>query len=167
MAGKTLILCYSLTGKTLTACKNLARFAPARLQLLRPVSGQTKLYAYTLGLHKAKRGIGVDLLPVEDDVSDYQRLVLAGPVWGGCPAPALYGFLRAYALKGKEIHGLLTYGKNVGKAPDILQEEIMAAGAFCRSMVTLKSDGAAIRRLAERKVELYLDLENGISLRKP
>ena len=167
MAEKTLILCYSLTGKTLAVCKNLSRHAPAKLYRLCRSSADSRLYAYTVGLHKARKRLAADVLPVEDDISDYQRLILAGPVWGGYPAPVLYGFLRGYELRGKEIHGLLTYGENAGEAPNVLQEEIAAAGAVCGSVVTLRSDAKALRRLEEGKLELYLEEGAGISIRKP
>lgn len=167
MAEKMLILCYSLTGKTFAVCKNLSKSVPAKLYRLRRSSADSQLYAYTIGLHKARKRMTADVLPVEDDISDYQRLILAGPVWGGFPAPVLYGFLRGYELRGKEIHVLLTYGKNAGNAPNVLQEEIASAGAVCGSVVTLRSDSKAIRRLEEGKMELYLDEGRGISLRKP
>lgn len=168
MAEKTLILCYSLTGKTLAVCKNLARYAPGKLyRLCRTSSTDSRLYAYTVGLHKAKKRIPAGVLPIQDDISSYRRLVVAGPVWGGAPAPILYGFLRGYELRGMEIHGLLTYAKSPGTAPSVLQEEIAASGAACGSVVTLKSDGSAIRRLAEGRVELFLEEGKGIAFRKP
>ncbi len=166
MAEKTLVLCYSLTGKTMAACKNLARFAPGKLVMLERISRDTLFYAYTAGLRKACKRAAADILPVAEDISDYRQIVVAGPVWGGFPAPALYDFLREYEIGGKVIHGLLTYGRNPGGAPSVLQEEIAAAGAVCGSVVTIKSDARALSKLKDQSVQLYLDGQRGISLRK-
>lgn len=162
----TLIVCFSLSGKTYTICQNLARFTPASLSRIRTIKNFSKLRAFTSGLGHARRRKQFPLLPLEDDISSYRRIVLACPVWGGMPCPMIYGVLHQYDLEGKEIHCLLTYEKDAGKAPDILKEEVARTGARIASLVTVKAGGKALKKFEEKSLELYIDDEEGICIRK-
>ncbi len=78
----------------------------------------------------------------------------------------IYGVLHQYDLEGKEIHCLLTYEKDAGKAPDILKEEVARTGARIASLVTVKAGGKALKKFEEKSLELYIDDEEGICIRK-
>lgn len=162
----TLIVCYSLTGKTYKICQNFARFAPARLIRMKKVGKDSLLRAKILGASKAKRRKPLPMMPLEDDITAYSTIILACPVWDGMPCPAVYSFLHQYDLEGRTVHCLLTYGKNAGNAAQVMREEVEKAGANFGTVATIRSEDGAVRKFMDHSLELYLDEEEGISIRK-
>lgn len=162
---KTLIVYYSLTGKTEKIIRSLQKSCDAQRLELRQIHGYSLPGAYLFGALRARKGIGAHLRPVDADVAAFDRIILAGPVWAGAPAPALTGFLRSYDLAGREVHGLLTYSGNVRDASARFRSSIEESGAVCASVTTFKSSLHAISQLENGVSELYLDSEGGISLR--
>lgn len=162
---KTLILCYSFTGKTLKVCRNLEQHGLFTLAPIREVRRRTLPGAYFFGSLKAMRGKPASILPVEEDVSAFLRIVLACPVWAGALPPAVNGFLREYDLHGKELHGLLTYQGDAGTAAAMFKQKAASAGASCGSVVTLQTDEKTLAALERDEVELYLDPAKGVCAR--
>ena len=89
-----------------------------------PLQAVPRLRAYTVGLLRAMAHRSTDILPVEADVSAYDCIIVAGPVWGGNPAPALYDFIREYDLAGRQTYGLLTCAKEGKRAAKVLRGEL-------------------------------------------
>ena len=162
---KTLIVYYSLTGKTERVCRNLQKSCCAERLELRQTHNYSLAGAYFFGAMRARKGESVSLRPVDLDITPFDRIILAGPVWAGAPAPALTGFLRSYDLFGREVHGLLVYSGNPRNASARLRSEIDQSGAICASVTTFKSTLHALSQLEDGKSELYLDSEGGIALR--
>lgn len=162
---KTLIVYYSLTGKTEKIIQSLQKTCCAERLELQQSHGYSWPGAYLFGAIRARKGSGAHLRPVDMDVSEFDRIILAGPVWAGAPAPALTGFLQSYDLTGCEIHGLLTYSGNAHGASARFRSDAEKTGAVCASVTTFKSSLHAIMQLETGKNELYLDSEGGIALR--
>ena len=162
---KTLIAYYSLTGRTEKLVRFLQKTDGMEQLKLRQTHDYSLPGAYLLGAARAHSGKGAQLRPVDLDISEFDRIVLAGPVWAGAPAPALTGFLRSYDLTGREIHGLLVYSANARNASAQFRSEAKRSGAICASITTFKASPRALLQLEEGKSELYLEPEGGIALR--
>ena len=164
---KTLLLYYSLTGKTEKVVENLRRFSPVEAVCLHEVRPYSILGAYTFGCLRAKRGTGSSLLPVSEDLTAYRTIVLSGPIWAGNPAPALSGFLRVYDLSGKEVHGLLTYASRAGEAAARLRRQIEQAGGVCASVATVKCDARSMQKIEKNEVEFIIAPGEGVLVQNP
>ena len=162
---KTLSVYYSLTGKTERLVRFLREADGTERLKLRQTHDYSLPGAYLFGAARARSGKGAQLRPVDLDISEFDRIVLAGPVWAGAPAPALTGFLRSYDLTGREVHGLLVYSANARDASVRFRSETERSGAVCASITTFRVSPRALLRLEKDKSELYLDPEGGISLR--
>lgn len=150
---KPLVVGYSLTENTKKICGAIAKGLKADYVELHEIRRRSVLNAYTLGCFAAMKRKNSDIKPVAKDVSAYDCLVVASPVWAGCIVPAVNDFLREYALKGKTIYGLVDAAGSFGKAPAQLREEIEAAGAVCPNVVELLATKELLHNLkAGRKL---------------
>lgn len=163
---KTLIVCYSLTGKTRAIAQAMAETVGADYVEMKEIFPYTMVSAYTRGAIKARKRQNEDILPVQADVSEYDCVIVAGPVWAGSPAPALYDFVREYDLEGKQTFGLLTYRGNVGSSAKILREELENAKSLCRSVITVKADKDTVRAFVSRKLSFAMQEDGKIILEK-
>lgn len=162
---KILVACYSLSGKTELIAKKLAKSLGADYVTLQPVKWKSRFAAYTVGLFLAQRRKTVELLPLGDvDVDSYDCIVVAGPVWGGAPAPMLNGFIRQYQLEGKQTYGLLSCGLEGKPASKLLREELEAAGTRCRSVITVKAEEETLEALEKGKIEFLMNEKGKIIL---
>ena len=162
---KTLIVYYSLTGETEIIARSLQQTCCAERLELRQTRGYSLAGAYLFGVMRARKGTGSSLRPLDTDISSFGRIILAGPVWARCPAPALTGFLRSYDLANREIHGLLTYTSNSGDSSARFRRDAENAGAVCASVTTLKTSPHVISQLESGNSELFLEPDGGIAFR--
>lgn len=162
---KILVVCYSLMGKTRKIASCLAESVGADFVEMREISGRSVFHAYSKGVYKASTGKTEDIRPVAADVAAYDCIIVAGPVWGDYPAPALYDFIREYSLDGKQSYGLLTYSKDAKKAVKVLRSELERANTKCRSVITVKSKSSTIRALLSHQIEFILNDDGKLALK--
>ena len=108
---KTLIVYYSLTGNTAYIAEKLAKGLGAdalRLEAQKayPDKGFKKFF---WGGKSAVMGEKPALVPYTCDLSQYERVIIASPVWAGTFAPPLRTFIedKREALNGKKFAALL------------------------------------------------------------
>lgn len=168
-AKKPLVVCYSLTGRTRRICGCVAKALGADYAEMKEPVRRSKLSAYTLGMLGALRRKNGSLRPVAADISTYDCLVVACPVWAGNLPPVVNVFLREYQLAGKTVYGLVTFGGNAGKAADCLREDLSAAGAWCPNVLGVLSSREMIHDLKAGRKAFALDEEKKLILedRKP
>lgn len=162
---QTLIVYYSLTGKTRSVVTSMAHSLSADVAEIRPIAGSSRLRAYTVGLLRAMAHRSTDILPVEADVSAYDCIIVAGPVWGGNPAPALYDFIREYDLAGRQTYGLLTCAKEGKRAAKVLRGELEKTGATCRSVISVRTVAQTLEALKNQRMSFVYNEEGKIVLR--
>ena len=130
-----------------------------------PLQAVPRLRAYTVGLLRAMAHRSTDILPVEADVSAYDCIIVAGPVWGGNPAPALYDFIREYDLAGRQTYGLLTCAKEGKRAAKVLRGELEKTGATCRSVISVRTVAQTLEALKNQRMSFVYNEEGKIVLR--
>lgn len=102
---RTLIVYYSLEGNTEWAARRIAEALGADTLRLEPVkaypsSGFKKFF---WGGKSAVMAETPALLPYHYDGADYDRIILAFPVWAGNVTPPIRTFIRENGLKDKRI----------------------------------------------------------------
>ena len=102
---KTLIVYYSLEGNTRWAAEQMAaRLGADTLRLVpRAAYPDRGFKKFLFGGKSAVMKETPELEPYEVDITQYERVILATPVWAGTLAPPLRTFLRQEDLSGKKI----------------------------------------------------------------
>ena len=101
---KTLIVYYSLEGNTRWAAEKIAaQLGADTLRLVPKAAYPDKGFKkFLFGGKSAVMKEMPELEPYEVDITQYERLVLATPVWAGTLAPPLRTFIRREDLTGKQ-----------------------------------------------------------------
>lgn len=135
---RTLLLYYSDCDCVRELCEASAKNDTVDVLELRERYDRSKLWSATVGAYKALAGQGARIEPLDIDFDQYDTVILATPVWGLNPVPAVNEFLHRYNLSGREVAGLLVHaGKSAGMAADVLRKRIRLAGGTCCGVVTV------------------------------
>ena len=161
---KTLIVCYSFSGNTKKAASRLADQIGADFVQLRTVGSSVRIFSLIGGMIRACCRRAQEVMPLDEHVASYQRIVVAGPVWAGRPAPALQGFIQQYALEGKITCGLLTCDNDGRGAMSFLRKELEAAQSSCANVIAIRAEPAMLRALHSGKVQFSSQKDGKLSL---
>lgn len=162
---KPLIVCFSQTGKTKKMCGCMAKSLDADFVELKEISRRGLIGAYTLGVYDAIRRKSGDVLPVDTDISAYDCLIVATPVWAGNITPAINDFIREYDLSGKTVYGFVTHAGGAGEAAQLLRHELEQAGAVCPNVLDVQSKRELIYDIKAERKAFYLTADGKLALR--
>ena len=133
---KTLLLYYSRNQRVRELCDASAKDNQIDVVELRDRFDRSKMWHATIGTYKAISGTGSKLEEYELNLEDYDSIIVASPVLGFNPAPAINEFLHRTNFSGREVSGLLIHpGKKTGAAGDALRKRIKLAGGVCNGVV--------------------------------
>lgn len=148
---KTLLVYYSNQESVRSLCEDSAREGEVDVLELRERYDRGAFSAATAGAYLAARGLGSRIDPFVIDLDAYDTIILATPVWSGCPAPAVNAFLHRANLRGREVSGLLLYeGRRAAKAMETLRERVRLAGGRCRDVVCVST-----KELREKNCDVF------------
>ncbi|MBU3933443.1 MAG: NAD(P)H-dependent oxidoreductase [Candidatus Omnitrophica bacterium] len=148
------IVYYSYSGNTHRAAKVVEEVlksqnnAVRRLRIEAPSESNNFFVQALRGLAKKKTEIN----PIETDLSGYDLIIFATPVWAGKMVPAMRKFLeKAGALGGKKAIVFVTYGSGFGKEHCLrsLEAAIEKKGANCLGRFSLSQHKVNDRALIE------------------
>lgn len=133
---KTLLLYYSKNQSVRKLCEESARDNQIDVVELRERFDHGKVWHATVGAYKAVSGAGLKLEEQEINFDEYDSIIIASPVLGFNPVPAINEFLHRTNFSGREVSGLLIHhGKTAGAAGDALRKRIKLAGGVCNGVV--------------------------------
>jgi flavodoxin len=114
---KTLIIYYSYTGKTRTIAEELAKKESADIVEVKEKKKRSKFNAYIIGSFTAMRQKKADLESFNIDFSEYEKIIIAMPIWAGFPAPAFNNVVELLP-NDKTVELIMTSGsgKSTGSA---------------------------------------------------
>lgn len=150
---RTLIVCYSFGGKTKKLASCLADQINADFVQLQTSGNYFRLFSLITGIACACFHHSQEILPLEEDISSYERIIIAGPVWAGRPAPAVQAFIHQYALAGKVTCGLLTCAKTDRTPLSFLRDELQAARSHCANIIAIHMNPAMLRCLHHKEIQ--------------
>jgi NAD(P)H-dependent FMN reductase len=110
---KTVVLYYSYSGHTKKVAEKLARTQGAELveiktKVRRPMP---LLFVYDCALALMHRPTAIE--PIQQDLSKFDMITLASPVWASNPTPAFNAVVKLLP-KGKNVQVILVSGSGVG-----------------------------------------------------
>lgn len=151
---KSLIVYYSLSGKTKKVVDVLQKLTNADIYEIDLEKPYTKLTAYTIGLGHCKTGYEPSIKN-EIDLSTYDRIFIGGPAWWFTYAPPIHSFIKKYDLSDKIVYPFGTATSNFGSYFEKFKKECKAK----EIKEPLKILKTTIDKDLEESVKLWLNEE--------
>jgi len=114
---KSLVVYYSLTGKTKLVAQVIAEALDATLVEIEERRPIPIPFVYLSGGFAAMTNRGREINPIGVDLKQYERIFIGSPTWGSRPAPAINSFIYKTNFEGRSIIPFFTMrGDNSEKA---------------------------------------------------
>jgi flavodoxin len=109
---KTLVVYYSLTGKTRLVAQTIAEALQATLVEIEERRPVPIPFVYLSGSFWAFMNWGSKTKPIDVDLKQYERIFIGSPMWAYRPAPAINSFIYRTSLEGRSVIPFFTMGGN-------------------------------------------------------
>jgi flavodoxin len=156
---KTLVVYYSLTGKTDVVAQALAKELGADVRRVEDVEKPSVTWWFILtGAISAMWGAGSEIKPIDISFQGYDRVFVGSPVWGGSPSTPINAFIAKADFTGKEVIPFMTMGgddasgalKKMSKRIEKKGGKIVDSFAFSSKNATNEELAAKTREMAQR-----------------
>ena len=107
---KSLVVYYSLTGKTRLVARAIAEALNATLVEIEERRPIPMPFVYLSGSFAAFMNRGSKINPVDVDSKQYERIFIGSPLWAYRPAPAINSFIYQTNLEGRSVIPFFTMG---------------------------------------------------------
>lgn len=124
---KTLIIYYSYSGKTKSFAEKKAKELDAEICEVKEKKSRSKFSAFVFGSFGAMKQMGSEIKPLGVDLTPYEKIVIAGPIWAGFPAPAVNTVISLLP-EGKNVEVYFTSGSGKSNGQEKVKEFILQKG---------------------------------------
>jgi DNA-binding transcriptional ArsR family regulator len=132
------IICYSYTGVTLGVAEQIRDSCGGEIVSVKTREKYNTFTAYTRGVLRSRQGESDAIDPEFIDVSLYDLLVIATPVWAWKPAPAINAAVAALrGCEGKKAVILVTCNGQFGESIPLLKQALEARGLIVSAEIGL------------------------------
>ena len=107
---KSLVVYYSMTGKTRLAAQAIAEAMDATLVEIQEERPIPMPFVYLSGGFRALTNRGSRVCPVDVDLKQYERIFIGSPIWASRPTPAVNSFIYQTNFEGRSIIPFFTMG---------------------------------------------------------
>jgi len=151
---KSLVVYYSLTGKTRLVAEAIAEALNATLVEIEERRPIPFPFVYLSGGFAAFTNRGSKINPIDVDLKQYERIFVGSPVWAYRPAPAINSFIYKTNFEGRSVIPFFTMGGDDSKkalanmTTKIEKRQGKVAGSFAITSYKV-SDGQIIARAKE------------------
>ena len=111
---KSIVLYYSYTGNTKKVAEKLAKTQGADLVEIKTVKRKGRFLTYLVDCPRAMRHKSVPIQPLAVNLSDYEMITMASPIWASNPAPAFNAAVKLLP-KGKHIQVVMVSASGSSK----------------------------------------------------
>jgi flavodoxin len=165
---KSLVVYYSLTGKTKLVAQVIAEAMNATLVEIEETKPR-KLgpSVYSIGGLAAKMNRGSKINPVDVDLKQYETIFIGSPNWWSRPAPAINSFIYQTNFEGRNVIPFFTMdGNNSEKAlanitAKIERSQGKVAGSFAITSYGVSNEEIIAR--AKEAIKNYRDYHYSIN----
>jgi DNA-binding transcriptional ArsR family regulator len=132
------IICYSYTGVTRDVAEQIRDSCGGEIVSVKTREKYNTFTAYTRGVLRSRQGESDAIDPEVIDVSPYDLLVIATPVWAWKPAPAINAAVKALrGCEGKKAVILVTCNGQFGESIALLKQSLEARGVIVSAEIGL------------------------------
>ncbi len=155
-AMKTLVVYYSLTGKTEVVAQALARELGADLRRVEDAESRAPTWWLMVsGSMGALRGAQAPIKPIDTSLQAYERVFVGSPVWAGSPSTPINAFIGQADFSGKQVVPFMTMGgKDAAGALRKMSERIEKKGGRVTGSFALSSGDVTNEALANQVREI-------------
>lgn len=108
---KSLVVYYSLTGKTKLVAQVIAEALNATLLEIKETKPRKPgAFVYLTGGAAAFMNRGSKINPIDVDLKQYEKIFVGSPMWSYRPAPAINSFIYRTNFEGRSIIPFFTMG---------------------------------------------------------
>ncbi len=107
---KSLVVYYSMTGKTRLAAQAIAETMNATLNEIEEERPVPMPFVYLSGGFRALTNGGSRICPVVIDLKQYERIFIGSPIWASRPTPAVNSFIYQTNFEGRSVIPFFTMG---------------------------------------------------------
>jgi len=101
--GKTLIVYYSLTGNTKAGCELLQNELQADILEIKDLVNRTGWWGFARSAFGSLLGFHTKIDPEQPDLSAYQNIIIASPIWTGKLSMAVRTFVDKNRFDNKKV----------------------------------------------------------------
>jgi len=112
---KSLVVYYSLTGKTKLVAEAIAEALNATLLEIEERRPIPFPFVYLSGGFAAFTNRGSKINPIDVDLKQYERIFVGSPMWAYRPAPAINSFIYKTNFEGRSVIPFFTMGGDDSK----------------------------------------------------
>jgi menaquinone-dependent protoporphyrinogen IX oxidase len=109
---KSLVVYYSMTGKTRLAAQAIAKALNATLVEIEERRPIPIPFVYLSGGFRALTNRGSRIYPVDVDLKQYERIFIGSPIWASRPTPAVNSFIHQTNFEDRKLIPFFTMGGN-------------------------------------------------------
>jgi len=110
---KSLVVFYSLTGKTRLVSKTIAEALDVALVEIEEAKPRKRgLLTYLTGGFAAVTNKGSNISPINVNLKQHDTIFIGSPIWASRPTPAVNSFIYKTDFEGKSIVPFFTMGGN-------------------------------------------------------
>jgi flavodoxin len=108
---KSLVVYYSLSGKTRLVAHAIAEALNARLEEITETKPRKlRPLVYLIGGFQATMNRGSQISPIDVDLKQYERIFVGSPIWNSRPAPAINSFIYRTNFENRSVIPFFTMG---------------------------------------------------------
>jgi flavodoxin len=107
---KSLIVYYSLTGKTRLVAQAIAETLNATLVEITEKTRKLGLFVYLIGGFGAITNRGSKINPLDVDLKQYEEIFVGSPIWASRPVPAVNSFIYHTNFEGRNVIPFFSMG---------------------------------------------------------
>jgi len=107
---KSLVVYYSMTGKTRLAAQTIAKALNATLVEIEERRPIPMPFVYLSGGFRAVTNRGSRICPVDVDLKRYERIFIGSPIWASRPTPAINSFIYQTDFEDRSVIPFFTMG---------------------------------------------------------
>ena len=112
---KSLVVYYSLTGKTRLVAEAIAEALNATLVQIEERRPIPFPFVYLSGGFRAFTNRGSKICPIDVDLKQYERIFIGSPIWASRPTPAINSFIYQSNFEGRTVIPFFTMGGDDSK----------------------------------------------------
>jgi len=164
---KSLVVYYSLTGKTKLVAQVIAEALNATLLEIEETKPVPRPFVYLIGGFAATTNRGSKINPIDVDLKQHETIFIGSPTWNSRPTPAINSFIYQTNFEGRSIIPFFTMGgDNSEKAlanitAKIERSQGKLAGSF--AITSYKASDEAIIAKAKEAIKNYRDYHYSIN----
>ncbi len=113
---KSLVVYYSLTGKTRLVAQAIAQSLSAALvEITEKKPRKLGPFIYLIGGFRAITNRASKTNPIDVDFRQYERIFIGSPIWASRPVPAVNSFIYQTNFEGRDVVPFFSMGGNTAE----------------------------------------------------